>query len=311
MKIMTKFQREGPAVVTERQKVEYDQFGPWTYPVMGAEEMPPRFDPWYEELKGSTLILKLPFDMDRRRAKAGDDLYESILAVGSRGIVHLSLSKGKILRRDISFGEIASIRRALELLSGRLRLDLAGGLAFSVFFNAVSSPFIDDFVDAVRGACATGGEGRLFSPAELTSGPPDEDALFQNLFRELRKRKPALALLLYQAPCCLESRKEGGRRGIAGLAARLQRWRLDGCLLAAAPSELIVLIRGSGTPRKSKNMGYRFETLYIPAQSFRGAAAEARTLANGARIHVLRLSSVGHDYELLVEREPSEVLASL
>jgi hypothetical protein len=296
---------------TERQRAEYNGFGPWTFPVRAPEEMPPRFDPWYDEIKDSSLILKIPRDIERRSTRAGEDLYEGVLAVGKRGIVYLDATGSETRKRGVAFGEIAAIRRALELLSGELRFDLAGGEDLSVRFNAVSAPVIDYFVDLVRSGCADAGSGLRFTPIEGSRGPSEENVLFQNLLRELRQRNPGLALAAYQPPCALAARRGEGRRGLAGAAARLLRWHLDGSLLAVLPQELLVLVNGTGAPRTRKTRGYRYEAVYIPSASFRGPVVESRTLANGARVHVLRLSCAGHDYELLFELDPSAALASL
>jgi hypothetical protein len=308
---MPKREKGGADMVTERQRVEYDRFGPWAYPVSEPQEMPPRFDPWYEELRASALLIKLPIAAERKAAKPGSDLYEGILAVGSSGIVHLSLSRGEVLRRDIAFGEIGAISLVQELLYGELRIDLADGGVLSVVFNTVSADILGDFIDEVRRECAAAGTERRLPADRHSAEPPEEDILFQIRLRALRRRDPGFAVLAYQAPCVLVPPKDCGRRSLLGLAASLLRWRLDGCLLAVVPTELAVLVRGSWMPRTGKARGYRYESVYIPASAFRGAVAEARSHANGASLHVLRLSAAGRDYELLFESEPSEALSAL
>jgi hypothetical protein len=307
----TKPKNEPPAVVTERLRVEYDRFGPWTYPVRSPDEMPPRFDPWYGELKDSILILKLPRNVERRDAKPGDDLYGRLLAVADKGIVYLRLSQGEISRQDIAYGDIAAVRLIQELLFGQLCIDLADGSIVSATFNTVSADVFDSFIDAVRANCAVGdGSIRFKPPVEHGPEPSEEDMLFQNLLNALRQRVAGLSVLGYQPPCLLAS-TENARRGLVGFVARLLRWRLDGCLLTASSLELIMFVRGAGVPRIGKSKGFRYEAIYLPARSFKNAAVEARFLANGAPIHALRISSVGHSYELLFEKDPSYVLSSI
>jgi hypothetical protein len=307
----TTVKRESPAAITERQRIEYDRFGPWAYPVRGPDEMPPRFDPWYEELKDSNLMLKLPRPVERREAKPGSDLYERILAVGRMGITYLSFSQGEILRRDVPFGDIAAVRLVQELLYGLLGLDLADGSVISVVFNTVSADVFESFVDAVRRGCAEGSQNRRFSPIKHEPEPTDEDMLCENILRSLRRREPGLTLLAYQAPCLLKSKNENARRGVLGFATSLFRRRLDGCFLTAISSELTALVCGSGVPRIGKSKGYRYEVIHLPARPFRAATVDSRVLANGAAVHVLRLSSAGHEYSLFFEEDPSYVLASL
>ncbi len=268
--------------VTEREREEYDRFGPWTYQVRSAAAMPPRFDAYYEELEGSVLVLKLPRGVERRDANPGDDLYEAILAVGSAGVTFLRLTRGEVLRWDACFAEVAAVRLSQELLSGELRIDLSGGGVISVTFNTVSAEAFDDFALAVRRgrvAAAGAADSRRFSSVELGPEPTDEDMLFANLLRGLRRREARLGLLAYQPSRALASERGGGKRGPLSLAARLLPWRLDGCLLAATPSELVILVRG--------------------------------IVANGARLRALRISSDGPDLELLFEEVPSGALAAL
>jgi hypothetical protein len=308
--MMPKHEYEHPAIVTERQKEEYDRFGPWAYSVKTSDEMPPRFDPWYEELKDSPLIIKMPCAVERRYAKPGSDLYERILAIARDGIVYLTLSQGEVSRQDIAIGDIAALRLVQDLLYGQLCIDLADGSSLSVLFNTVSADVFTSFVDALRMRLALGLESPRFAPVEQGPEPSEEDMLFGNLLKTMRERVAALALLAYQGPCILEP-TEAKRHGIAGFVTRLLHWRLDGCILAASPSEIIMFVRGTGIPRIGKLKGFRYETIYLPARPYQGVAVEARILPNGATIHALRISSSGHDYELFFERDPSCALSSL
>jgi hypothetical protein len=293
-------------MATRRQAAEYDGFGPWIYPVNGPEEMPPIFDPWYPELGGAALVLKLPKAIERRNAAPGDGLYEAVLAVGPFGVVHLRSTPGGIQRQSVAFEDIVAIRLELILLLGRLHFDLEDG-EFEVVFNAVSAPLIEDFVSLVRVSCASRG-GRPCPAGEGVSPPSERDSLFHNLLRELRRQNAGLAFLAYQAPVPLGPREEGGRRGLAGILARLLPWRLDGCLLADSPSGPIAL-SVSDSPRTRRVKGYRYQKLYIEAGSFSGAAVEERVLGNGAIIHALILRAKGRVYELLFERDPTSELA--
>jgi hypothetical protein len=311
MKSIAKHPQEAPALVTERERVEYDRFGPWTYSVTSPAEMPPRFDPWYEELRDSALILKLPLPMERRSMKPGDDLYESLISVGVGSVVYLHLTKGEVRRRELVFGEIAALRLSQELLYGQLSLDLVDGSSVTIVFNTVSAELFDDFAAAVRGGCGAAVRDSRFGAAASPPSPSKDDHLFQNLLRSLQTRDPKLSILAYQEPCLLRPEEDRRRESLVEFAARFLRWRLDGCLLASTGSELVALVRGSGKPRISRSRGYRYEKIYIQAEPYHAASVEERRLANGAAFFALRLSSAGQDYELLFDRDPSGALAAL
>jgi len=248
--------------------------------------------------------------VERRDAKPGSDLYEKLLAVGRDGIVYLSLEKGEIARRDIAIADIAAVRLAQELLYGLFCVDLTDGGSVSMAFNTVSADLVQEFIDAARALCVAGTENRRFAPTDCGYEPGDENILFQNLLASLRAHNVGLKLLAYQPPFLMESEKLG-RRSLSELMAGLLRRRLDGCLLAATPSELIFLVRGLGIPRIGKSKGYRYEAFYLPVASFRSAAVEPRVLANGASFYALRLFAAGRDYELLFEKDPSNILSCL
>jgi hypothetical protein len=305
----TSMEDSAPAELAERRRLAYDRFGPWTYPVSTASEMPPTFDPWYAELAGSPLVIKLPVHDERRNLKPSDVLYERILAVGSQGIISLRVSAGKVERQDVPYGDISYLGLSQDLLRGALSIGLSSGAPVQVVFNTVSVELFEDFVGLIRAALPKG--QHRFAPRECEPGPTRDDNLATVILDSLRMRDPGLALLAYQAPQVLESREAGGRRGIVGFAARLLPWRIDGCLLAATVSELVAVTRGSPRPHIASTKGYHYEIAYLPSTAFLRAAVEERDLANGAILHALRISLAGQDRELLFEQDPSPIVTCI
>jgi hypothetical protein len=300
---------KGDKTITERQKIEYDAFGPWVYEVKTAMEMPGRFDPWYAEFSASRLILKIPRPVDRRDAIPGSDLYLTVLAIGGDSLTQLSLEGTEVKRLDIPFSRIVAVRRILELLSGRLCLDLSDSGSVELPFNAVSTPLMDRFAAELLKSCGTERPGWRVTQADLVGGPGGTDPFFLNLLCNLRRAFPGLALLAYQQPCSLRA-KANAKPSLARLMAGLRHWRLDSCILAQTACGLIA-IRESSEARSRKAKGYRYETIYLPAASFRGASLEPRPVANGAQPQALRLYVAGHGYDLLFEREPPACLGAL
>ena len=311
MKSISKQPEDPQAPVTERQRIEYDRFGPWSYPVTRAEEMPPLFDPWFGELRDASLTLKLPVENERRNLKPGAELYDRLLSVGARGIVYLRSTNGGVASREHGFCEIAALSHSQELLYGQLGLDLVDGSSLVVPFNTVSADQFEDFAALVRGGCAALPSAARFAGTQVEELPSRQDLLFQNILRSLREGEPALRVLACQEACLLAPHREAGRGGLVRLATYLLRWKLDGCFLASTPAELVAVVRGSGKPRLGLSRGYRYARIYLPASSFRGAAVEERSVANGAPYFALRLSAAGHDYEFLFDSDPSRVLAAL
>ena len=73
----------------ERERREYDAFGPWMQRVRRAEELPPRFDAFWPELSAAEAVAKVPYRVERRKALPGSDLYERVLGLCPEGLVLL------------------------------------------------------------------------------------------------------------------------------------------------------------------------------------------------------------------------------
>jgi hypothetical protein len=124
---------EGPASLpsTDREAaLRVRGLWAWALAVTSLEEMPPRLDPWYAELAASTLILKIPREVDRLDAKAGDNLYRNLLRVG-----------GEPRRREARFGQIAAAasRELVLVVRGSAKPRVAGGLGFR--YESIFLPF--------------------------------------------------------------------------------------------------------------------------------------------------------------------------
>jgi len=225
--------------------------------------------------------------------------------------VYLCSTSEGVARRELVFGEIAALGLSQELLYGQLGLDLVDGSSLVVPFNTVSAELFEDFAALVRRGCAAEPSATSFAGTQPEELPSRQDLLFQNILRGLKESQSELRVLACQEACVLQPPKDRGGGGLVRLATILLRWKLDGCFLASTSSELVAVVRGPGKARLGLSRGYRYARIYFPASSFRGAAVEERSVANGAAYFALRLATAGHDYELLFERDPSRVLAAL
>ena len=65
---------------------EYDAFGPWVYDVDGEHPLPPLFVPFVDMSKSWRMLLKIPRDIERRRATPDMDLYDFVVGADDAGI---------------------------------------------------------------------------------------------------------------------------------------------------------------------------------------------------------------------------------
>jgi hypothetical protein len=299
--------------VGEREKSEYNSFGPWVQEIQGASDLPPRFDPQWDELKTAVLIAKVPYHVERRDALPGSDLYEHLLAVEPEALVLLSLQGGSVARRELGYGRIASISLVSALLDGHLVVEDAEGESLELRFNTVSAKLMRKVIDLVRDRCrASSGRpedsGRTLGP-DLAAAPGESDTLYANLLVEFRSREAPVSLLAYQGACRLKARDAGrplGRR----VLDELRRRYLDSVMLLEARSELI-FVRRSTEIRRRKPRGYRYEIAWLPFSSIKDLRLEERTLPNDAVVSVLHLSASTREHELYFEAPPEEARARL
>ena len=272
-----------PAHVTARQKEEYDRFGPWAYLVTKPEDMPPHFDPWYEELRDATIMLKLPRDVERRDTSAGKDLYIGLLAARNDRVTYLSLDGEEVKRRDLLYTEVVAVALSQELLLGGLRIDLASGDSLTVEFNTVSAELFGDFASSVARMCSgPSASTALRVPDDASREPSVDDTLFYVLLRDLRARDPRFRVLAFQAACSVKAGRDARASILSRFASSLIPWKLDGCLLAATPDELAFFYAGPGEPRLKRSRGHSYVSTFIPASALKGAMVELRTLIGGA-----------------------------
>jgi hypothetical protein len=300
--------------VGEREIREYDGFGPWALRIEEANDLPPRFDPYWGELRSASIVAKLPYHVERREALPGSELYEHLVAVGDEGLVLLSLKGASIQRRELGFGQLASISLVSALLDGHLILEEFGGRSIDLGYNTVSEKLIQEIVDQVRRRCflsgLRAGEAELRPGPDLVAPPDDGDILFKNLLAGLRSRESPLSLIAYQASSRLRPREEEGRSIARRVLDGLHRRYFCSVMLLEASSELI-LVRDSTGMRRRKARGYRYEVTWLPLAGLDGARIEERSVSKGSFESVLRLSASGRELELSFARPPEEGLARL
>jgi hypothetical protein len=300
--------------VGERERNEYNAFGPWIQEIKGAEDMPPRFDSYWDQCREAARVIKVPYHVERREALPGSNLYEHVMAFGNDGIMLISIEGDSTVRRDLAYSRLSSVSLSIELLDGRLAFREAGGPGVKLHFNAVSEPLAREFVDLVRSRCQAlspvrSGEGRMPGP-DLVAPPGKNDVFFSNLFREFHSRDSASSLLAYQCPSTIQSLAGKNRSLGQRLLALFRGAYLSSSMILQTRAELI-LVRASREVGRKKSGSYWYETLWLPQSSLRGAKLETRSLGNGGVISVLFIESSDGEYEFNFSEPPALAYARL
>jgi hypothetical protein len=298
--------------VGERERREYDAFGPWVMEVKESQELPPSFDPYWNELRSAAIVAKVPYHVERRDALPGSELYEHLIAVGSEALTLLSIKAGSAQRRNLDYARVSSISLVSSLLDGHLVIGDASGQSLELGFNTVSEKLVRAVIDRIRPRClAPGRRTKAALPGpDLVLPPGEDDSLFMNKLAEFRSTEAPVALLAYQEPCRVKLRDPEALSPVLRALATLRRRYFDSVMLLETTSELILLRESDGL-RRRKARGHRYEITWLPLASLKGVAVEELAVSRGAFASIVHLSVVGHEYALYFAAPPDSAVTRL
>ena len=257
---------------------EYDAFGPWVYDVDGEHPLPPLFVPFVDMSKSWRMLLKIPRDIERRRATPDMDLYDFVVGADDAGVQIWSRREKAVESTRIAYRDITGIRLYQRLLHGVCTLYSAGGPVI-LTYNTVSADVMRRFGDLVRAEYG----GGVSAAAGLQGDPDlrerDLDIWLYNQMRDLRDRGVCFTLDAYQ-PCWSDTRTD-----------RHLPWKrkeeFAGTLYLHNEREVLLL--RSGKPEKKGEQTYSAEFTAIPWSALGGVLLESSQLHEGALLASFRL----------------------
>ena len=257
---------------------EYDAFGPWVYDVDGEHPLPPLFVPFVDMSKSWRMLLKIPRDIERRRATPDMDLYDVVVGADDAGVQIWSRREKAVESTRIAYRDITGIRLYQRLLHGVCTLYSAGGPVI-LTYNTVSADVMRRFGDLVRAEYG----GGVSAAAGLRGDPDlrerDLDIWLYNQMRDLRDRGVCFTLDAYQ-PCWSDTRTD-----------RHLPWKrkeeFAGTLYLHNEREVLLL--RSGKPEKKGEQTYSAEFTAIPWSALGGVLLESSQLHKGALLASFRL----------------------
>lgn len=159
---------------------EYDAFGPWVYEIDSEHPAPAFFRPYLEN-EDYLLRLKIPRNIDRRKATPDMNLYDFVLEAGEEAVRILTRVDFQT-ETVIPYSELESVRLSHLILNGSCEFTTQGK-RIKVPFNAISMKVMEGFLRLVRSRYASPEKRKL--PAPPAAEPPD--ILLANLARDLRE----------------------------------------------------------------------------------------------------------------------------
>lgn len=295
--------------VGEREKDEYDRFGPWVMRIASPVELPPAFDRFGPEVASASIAVKIPFAVDRRDALAGSDLYARVLAVREASLLVFDLEGGEPRRRELRGEGIAALALFREILEARLIVQVAGGEGLVVHYNAVSMPLMQEVVDEIRRRAGGKGRGAVLGH-DLCPPPAAENTFFRNLYQDQSAREPAMSLLAFQPDTRLGFGNGSGVPARFRAFAAIRPLVFPSSMILELPEEILVIREGE-RPRVRSKRGYRYEHLWIRKDRLEEARFEERQARLALAYGALLIRAGGHLHELALAAQPAAALDRL
>lgn len=262
---------------------EYDAFGPWIGIVRSEDDMPPRFQHAYEELRASTFLFKIPVKADRRSMRPGMDLYRALLAVSAERVVVLEWDGSTETRYESTVDQIQVVRINQDLLSATLSLLLNDGRTVTLGYNAVSDKDMEQVVSFLREHMNPGTTIHRTPPAAPPAQPEISigESFYLSMWWKHIRRLPAARILYWEHP-----------------GVRLGRLKSSlGCLLMDAGSELVIIHRGQFIRRWLEAV-YSSSELYIPWSAVQSVELARRPNGRKSSFPTVKIAVRGHVIQL-------------
>lgn len=275
-------------------KFEYDRFGPWILEVNEKHGMPPLFESYVNSGDPPVLCIKIPRDIERRKAHPGMHLYDYVLSMFNDRLQVLERQGDTVNAIDVRPEDIRCIEVQEDLLTGRLRL-YTPGKTLSVRFNTVSTDYILKLTNLVRQNYTKPSESKAL---EELSYHPEET--MSHTFTVLLSKE--IAADSNTRVLVMQNETDAGLSD--GNMLRLLKNAVTGKKLLESMilfngKELIVFYR---TPfyRYRKQAIYSINKLYIPVDKLTGIAIDKDNTS--ARIVRLTLTVSQHIFPLMLSQ---------
>ena len=216
---------------TERQRQEYDSFGPWLLEIKSSDEVPDAFAERFTMDDSVVRALKIPRKVERRNARPGDLLYDYILVLYDDRL-HFMNSTDPSEDVAVQYTTVVALRKSVDLLHGELVLFMAQN-TISVPFNSVSENLVDEIVDYLELQCGSTETSPLPEP---NADIKPLSILQTNLLNKEKKRfEPAV--IACQPTIKTDKMEKNFWETITGL---LFAWTVREFMILATEKELII-----------------------------------------------------------------------
>ena len=240
---------------------EYDAFGPWIYKITEKNPMPSLFFLYYKENNNYLMLIKIPRDIERRKAKPDMDLYDYVIGMYENYGYILKRNGKEVEEVKFYYYEVESIENYRSLLLGKLTIHLKNSTII-IPYNAVSIEIIFELLKIIRNRYT---QNTYKSISVIDKNKNSKiDSLYKSLIKERSLHGDFFPIMVFQPTTNLNNSKLFGL-----ISSRL----LLSTMHLLNDRELLVINRG--TPiQYGKKVIHSYSFLYVPIEKIDGIKFE-------------------------------------
>lgn len=232
---------------------EYDAFGPWIYKITEKNPMPSLFFPYYKENNNYLMLIKVPRDIERRKAKPDMDLYDYVIGMYEDYGYILKRNGKEVEEIKFYYYEVESVENYRSLLLGKLTIHLQSNTII-IPYNAVSIEIIFELVKVIRSRYTQNKYKNISVIDRNKNG--EIDSLYENLIKERSLYGDVFPITVFQPTINLNNAKLLGLISSRSLLSTMHLLN---------DRELLVINRG--TPiQYGKKVIHSYSFLYVPIE---------------------------------------------
>jgi hypothetical protein len=175
---------------------EYDAFGPLIYNITEKNPIPSLFQPYYKEHENCLMLIKIPRDIERRKAKPDMDLYDYVIGMYEDYGCILNRNEDKVEEIRFYYNEVESIENHRSLLLGKLSIHLKDNTLI-IPYNAVSIEIIFELIKIIRDKYVSN-TYEIKSEFSIDENVEIED-LYKNLIKDRESHGDVFPIKIFQS----------------------------------------------------------------------------------------------------------------
>lgn len=242
----------------DRRKLEYDAFGPWIIEIYQKNILPELFSNFVNMDKKYDLLIKIPRNIERRRASPKMELYDYVIGV-CKDELYIYERNGKIITEKIfKLCDIYSIKIYTSLLFGQVFIQIKNSI-FTFNFNTISEDIIMKLAILIRRKFIKEQDFKFENYVESENIGKTE-LYYHTMWDRINRREKNIKIMAIQQTKKL---KYNDRNIIRKILYRLTRSKLLSCLYLTNDKELIIIKKGENFSI-NKRADYSETFTYIP-----------------------------------------------